>query len=276
MTDTQGSPSSAESNVQNGQGSPNAESAGVLPSEVPQQFVVESPNATPAVPEGQGESQGQNQQQTAAVVPDLAKHYQSIADQRQAEIYRLQQELQLKQTAQPQQGITENNPYDPQTDWWNALKWEQNRAAKEAAKSAAEQAMSGVLNFAKQQATLQQEMQWQQAHPNVDINLVKQWGQMNGVNSLDHAYTLMTLPNTIQSAQTQAANTAFNSFRQPQNVATPVRGGQQAGGTVQLSYEAMAKEYQESFGKAYETWSPALQKAFNQETARRADAGRTR
>lgn len=274
MTDTQGSPAPNESAAQ--QGSPVPESNGVLPNEVPQQFVVENPATPPAVPEPeQGQAQGQTQQQPTAVIPDMAKHYQSIADQRQAEIYRLQQELQARQAQTPQvQAGTETNPYDPQTDWFNAIKWEQNKAAREAAKSAADQAMNGVLQFAQQQAKIQEENRWQQAHPQVDINLVKQWGQMNGVNNLDHAFTLMTLPSTIQSVQNQAANTAFNQFRQPQNVATPVKGGQQAGGTIQLSYDAMAQEFASSNGRAYNQWSPALREAFDRETYRRAEGNR--
>lgn len=273
MDNTQGSQPNAESAVL-GQGSQMAESNVVLPNEVPQQFIVESPNATPAVPQEQGQPQGQNQQATPAVTPDLARHYQSIADQRQAEIYRLQQELQARQQQQATQVNTEQNPYDPNVDWWNAIKWEQNKAAERAAKLAAEQAMSGVLNYAQQQSRLQEEQRWQQAHPQVDINLVKQWGQMNNVHNLDHAYTLMTLPNTLQATQTYAAQTALKQYQQPQNPTTPIRGGQQPPSTVSLNYAAMAEEFNRTKGLAYNSWSPALQKAFDQETYRRSDSGR--
>jgi hypothetical protein len=265
METMQGSPDAGQSADQS-QGSPaKGQSATALPIEVPQQFIVpQAPDTTPAVPQEQGQSQGLPAQTIQADANELARlrNAQSIADQRQAEIYRLQQELQTRATPTPQQ---DKNPYDPQSNYEQWDEWRVNKIVERAVENQTKQ----LVTFAQRQQQQQQEITWQQAHPSVDINLVKQWGQINGVNNLDHAFTLMNLNNTLQTERTQAAQSAFNQFKQPQNVATPVRGGQQATGTINLSYEAMAKEYTESYGKAYEQWSPALRQAFDRETASR-------
>jgi hypothetical protein len=271
MDNPQGSPTPTESNAS--QGSNGAESNVVMPNEIPKQYVVETPTTAPAVPQEQGLPQGTTQQQTTAETPDLARHYQSIADQRQAEVYRLQQELQRVQTqTQAQQANSERNPYDPTTQY---EQWDEYRINKLLDKGISTYTKQ-LMDFAAQNQRQQQEQQWQSSHPSVDINLVKQWGQMNGVNNLDHAYTLMTLPNTFQAVQNQANKTAFNQFTQPQtqNVSTPTRGGQQAGGTIQLSYDAMAAEFANSKGRVYEQWSPELRRAFDTETYRRSDGHR--
>jgi hypothetical protein len=249
----------------------------MLPADV-QKYVVETPNAPPNTLDGQGQVQGQSQPQTQqqGLQQSEVAELQRKLNERQIEVYRLQQEQERlkQQQAQAPQQISQQNPYDPQTDWWNALKWETQQAANRAATESSERTAQRLLEYAQQQSVYQQEQQWAMAHPQVDINLVKGFAQMRGIRTLDDAYALMTLPNQIQSAQTHAAQTAFNQFRQPQNVATPVRGGQQAGGTVQLRYEDMARDFQESYGRAYESWSPELKKAFDAETYRRDQAKR--
>jgi hypothetical protein len=228
----------------------------VLPPEA-QQYVV-APATEPAnAPQAQAPAQEQPQ----TGVTEL----QRLLNQRQIENYQLQQQLQAQQQAQQQAPRPDTNPFDPTTQWEQWDSWRMQKAINDAVQTNTRQ----LASFAQQQYQQQEEMKWQQAHPTVDINLVKEWGQQNGVNNLNHAFTLMTLPNAIQTAQTNGAQQAFQQFQQPTNVPAALRGSQTAGGQAGLSYEAMAKDFQATNGRVYESWHPDLRKAFDQETAKR-------
>lgn len=196
---------------------------------------------------------------------------QRIANEKQVLAYQLQQELDRirnTQTQAPQANVQNQNPHDPNTDWAGWMRYEQQQAAR----LAAQETTSRLLEYAQQQARVQQEMQWQQAHPNVDINQIKGFAQMRGIQNLDDAYMLYSLPSQMASLQTQAVNQTLNNYRQPQQQATPVRNGQSSGASVGLSYEKMASEFQATNGRAYEAWSPQLRDAFDKETFRREEA----
>ena len=257
------------------QGQPNAEPAAqqgqsltepaVVPAEL-QQFVVQTPNTTPA--ENQGEPQGEPEPQAGAIDP--AKHFQSLADQRQAEIYRLQQQL-LEVATRQQQPQVEKNPFDPQTQpeqYWDWKLDQKNRQLLDEARRLQREEFQTMI----QQAS---EMTWQQQHPNVDINSVKAFARSRGITQLDDAYTLMTLPTTLNNARRTAINQTYNTVRQPEAGAQPLRGVSGSGnGQIGLSFEKLAEEFNAKNGNV--NWPEGLMQAFQTEMYKRADAQRKR
>lgn len=243
----------------------------VLPTDL-QKYVAEPANAdanstSQAPPQAPVQAQNQPMQSTEQTrIAEL----QRIANEKQVMAYQLQQELdRLRNTQQAQPQVAQNqNPHDPNTDWAGWMRYEQQQAAR----LAAQETTSQLLQYAQQQARVQQDIQWQQSHPNVDINQIKGFAQMRGISNLDDAYTLYSLPSQIASVQTQAVNQTLNNFRQPTQMATPVRNGQSSNATVGLSYEKMASEFQATNGRAYESWSQPLRDLFDKETYRREEA----
>lgn len=266
------------------QGTIDVGSATLTP-EVIQKYGVEPSSSPSAAPEAQGGANGQVQQQ-GQPEPD-AKHFQSLADQRQAENLRLQRqvdqlmEMQQKVILQQQESSQPKNPFDAATqpnDYWN---WQFENAATKAARLAAEESRKASREEMVQMFQTSYEQQWQAQHPQVNIEVVKAFQNQRGIRDINDAYTLMTLPQqTAQIAQTQA-QAALNQFRQPQNQgASPLRGSGQAPVQPQLSYEKLAIDFQNTNGSAYDTWPKHLQEAFDKETNLRsaalAQAGRKR
>jgi len=231
----------------------------------PSPYLPDDPNA----PSQPGVVQGQPA--NAQPVFDPAKHFQSIADQRLADNLRLQQENERLKSQVPQgaQAI-QANPYNPQTEWPAWIKFENLAAARQASQETA-QAVRQEFQGMFQQAT---EAQWVQAHPNVDINAVKAFMQVRRVGNMDDAYTLMTLPNQLAQAQSQASQQAINQFRQPNLGATPIRGAQNMGSPIQaqLSYAKLAAAYVAD-PRVADTWPQEVKDAFDRETNLRGQAG---
>lgn len=220
-----------------------------------------------------------------AQVPPTSQPMQSVEDkriadfqrelnQRQIALYQAQQEIERLRQSQsiPQQQNQRNqNPHDPNQDWASWLRWENQQAAEMAAQRTREE----IMGLAREQARIQQETQWAMAHPNVDINQVKAFASMRGVTNLDDAYTLMTYPTQMASVQQQATMQTIQNYQRPQTMATPVRGGQSAG-TVSLSYEKLAADFQNTNGLAYNSWPKELQNAFDRETFQRQEVASRR
>lgn len=260
----QAPPSTPEADAM--QAPPAQEANAGLPADV-QQFVVQQPaaegNAMQPPPQGQMSAQ----QRTEADA-----HWQKIAQERLVQQYQLQQEVErLRQESLARQQQTQSpnqNPYDANQDWQSWIKWEQQAAAR----VAAQEAISGIMGFAQQQAAIQQEQQWAAQHPNVDIMQVKAFQKMRGIQNMDDAYTLMTMPMMMNSVQTQAAQQTINQFRQPQVGASAVRAGQAEGQTL-LSYEGMLRAYNAN-PKVEDSWPQSIRDMFWKETYGRQAAGR--
>ena len=261
METPQGLGATAEPNSPSGQPQPQP-NAGVPQDVTP---YLPEPTATPTAP--QGVTQGQPQ---TAGTPDSV-HFQRIADQRQAEIFRLQQELERTKQTQVAPANANVNPHDPNTNWSEWLKFENRSALREATQAMQQQNQQWFMGMAQNAY----ESEWQKSHPNVSIQDVKAFGQANGISNIDHAFTIMTLPQyTAQVAQATQQST-LSQFSQPQVAANPVRPqGGASQGPVQLSYEAMATAYQQSNGAVYNQWSPELRRAFDRETNMRYEAKR--
>lgn len=248
-----------------------------------QEYMAEQPATQPAPQQADGQAQGQvNTNTQGTPETDAYKNLQSIYNKTVAEKLAIERQFQMmqQQLQQPQtqpQNQTPQNPYDPNTDWWNALKWEQRQAAKEAAIEASQGTMQNVLKYAQQQTQLQNEVQWQQAHPDADINQVKYFAQQRGISNLDDAYTILTLPQRTNQVITQTAQNMQQQFRQPNNGVSPIRTTSPAPMPTQgLSYEKMAAKFNETNGAVYDSWTPEMQQAFNKETFLREEALRNR
>lgn len=192
------------------------------------------------------------------------------------EVQLLQQQQAIEQTRQPQQPQSPTeNPYDYQTQFPAWQRWETQMAAR----IAAQESTQGIVQSLMQSSMQAAESQWQQAHPNIDINAVKAYAQINwGIRNvtpkvLDDAVSVMTQSGRIAQAQTQGAQNAINQFRQPQNAAQPVRA--QAGGTpipTEGSFEKDLEVYATNGMTPPPTWSKARIEAFDRELALRSQA----
>lgn len=182
---------------------------------------------------------------------------QAVIDRMQTQLLQTQQML-----SRPQSPTQEQNPFDPNSQGQDYWRWEMGNMAKQTA-TATRQELLGVL----EQASLrQQETQWANAHPQVNVESVKAFADQRGIRNLDDALTLMTLPQT----QTNIVSNAFQQFQRPQNSAQPLQGTQS--GVSQEMQGRFDKDYQEyvsSNGKVYEGWEPARRLAFDTEWRRR-------
>lgn len=221
---------------------------------------VATPNAAP-------EPQGEPTPTPTGGEPtfDAAKHFQSIAEQRQAEIYRLQQEQERMRSEmltlmQRVSAPTQQNPHDYTTNFpeWN--RWENQRLAEqiaEKAREASRQEFAGLIQRAS-------EMQWSQAHPEVDIAAVKAFAQQRGIQRLEDAYTVMKSQETLQTAFSTASAAALRQFQQPQSGASPIRGAEAAPVQSKVSFKETLEAW--SRNPAIEdTWSPEFKADFERE-----------
>ena len=174
---------------------------------------------------------------------------------------------------QPQQPAVAQNPHPPGTqEWWQA----EIRIGQE---TAAQKATQGIMQMLAQASQQQSEQQWQGKHPEADINTVKMWARMNmgfepqTDKALDQVYTLMTLPASMQTVQTNAVNQFYQQARQNPNTATPLRGSPAPAAPGKVSFEALAKAWNEN-PAIEKTWSPDLKAAFDQELQLRASLQR--
>ena len=246
-----------------------------------QQFIASQTPNVPATPE---DAQAQGQPAPAIEAqPDPVKDLQRIANERQVEIYKLQQQNQEAQQrllelmqGRIQQPQVEQNPYDYNMNPMEWFRWENQKVARDVARQASEEARRNTreeITALMQQA---QEFQWAQNHPGVDVSAVKAFARMNGIAdwNLEAAHRLMTYPAQInQVAQTQAQQ-ALQQFRQQPVGAQPLRGAQSAGNPqAGLRYDVLAKQFEDSNGLAYNSWPKEVQQAFDRETNHRYASG---
>lgn len=181
--------------------------------------------ATPAQPaQGQVPVQPVVQEQSAA-------YFQSEYNKALAKSYALEAELARYQQQPPQmqqQSQPQANPYDMATQYEPWLNWRDEQNRQRIVREVEERNQQWLGNLLQQT----QEAQWGQQHPGIDINMVKGWMRANGVSNINHAFTLMTLPQTLQ-ATAQAAITQQSPIRQ--QTAQPLRNTQSAA-SAQQSY----------------------------------------
>lgn len=250
--------------MEQNQGQPTEQPAAQAPPEKPadisglQQFLAE--------PEKPAAVQGQ-----PPVQPDPAVELLRLANQRQAQVEALTAEVQRLKN-QPPVDSQNKNPYDPQVDPWGWQRWENQTAARDAATQAAAQTLQVIMQQAQLMSQQNREAQWAQAHPGVDINLVKSFAEARRIGELDDAYTLMTLNQQVQGAVQQAQSGLLNQFRQPANVAQPVRAQGGQGAPVSLRFETMLEAYT-SNPNIENTWPPQLREAFHRELDMRVQTG---
>lgn len=248
------------------QGLPSQEPATSQGQGLPQQEPAGQIDLTPYLPDApQNPAVGQEPQGQPAAPPSDANqpHYQTLYNQTLAEKLALQQQLQaLTQASQPQTQQGDPRP-DPQTDWAGYLKWEIRSGQRELLQQFREEEKRNWQG-ALQQAS---DMEWARQHPNLDIGQVKAFAQARQIGNLDDAATLMTLPQMVNQVQRNASNQTMNNFRQPVTnpFAAPIRPGGGTQGPTQLVFAKLAQEYQETFGKAYESWTPDMRAAFDKE-----------
>ncbi len=203
------------------------------------------------------------QEPVAPAPEELARHFQSIADQRQALNYQLQAQVkqlqeQLSTRSAPQTDV-QKNPYDP-SNWTEWLRWETQAAAR----LASEQTAKMLIERAQEMQRVSAEAQWQAEHPNVDINAVKAFSQIRGIQSLDDAYIVMTQGQSMNAAAANAIQRTYNQIRQTPNAATPLRGQPAPGPQPKVSFEETLKRWNEN--PAIEnSWTPEFKNAFEQE-----------
>jgi len=225
---------------------------------------VVDPNASPASSDGQG------------AVPEDVQHQlrttQGAVDSLRAQLLQQQQMMQqMMQQREPQQTpAPTTNPYDPQTqstEWWR----HEIRMGQESAVQKAQQGMMQVIAQAAQQAA---EQQWQARHPETSVDMVKMYARMNmgfepqTDKALDMIYQLMTMPNQVQTAQTNAVNQFYSQARQPVNPATPLRGGPAPAAPGKVSFDDVLRQYAQN-PEIENTWSPEFRAAFEQELGAR-------
>lgn len=265
----------ANANVQ----APPAQDANVGLSADVQQFVVQQPN-TDANANVQAQPQGQANQQTP--LDSQTAHWQRVANEKQILAFQLQQEIDrirqenlARQNQPPQMQNVQQNPYNADTDWQSWMKWEQQAAAVSAAKNAAQETLQMVMGYAQQQQQAQAEQQWAMQHPGVDVMQVKAFQKMRGIQNIDDAYTLMSMPMMMNTVQNQAQQQTINQFRQPQVGANAIRSGSNVvdGQPIQLSFEKMAQAYSQN-PDIEKTWNPELRQVFWREVSARQGQGR--
>lgn len=177
------------------------------------------------------------------------KALQRELNRRQVENYQLQQQIeQMMQTQQQMmsrfQPQADENPYDYSTQFPQWQRWETQRAAQEANKQ--------LLMTLQSLAVQNSEQQWQAAHPDVNLGEVKafakmRWGAQNFTQQvLDDAYSLMTQSENINKVRNTTFNQTLNQFRNPNQAAVPMRGGQQTPVQPQLRLADLLKEYNRS------------------------------
>lgn len=246
---------------------------------------VPTPAQTPAAPPA--DNQGQAQGIQTQVDPVQQQHFQSLYNKTLAEKFALeeqlrkqtefQQQLLLQQKPQTQQ----TNPYDPNANWAQWIQWENREAARIAAETA-RQGFKEELNHYAQQAN---EFNWIQGHQ-VDMarlgitpDNIRAFNRMNNIpeGNFEVGWKLMTMPMVNTQVAQQAINQTVQQFQQPISGAQPLRGTQSVGaGSVQMKFSDLEKAFVESNGHAYDTWSPEVQKAFDNETYMRQQAERAK
>lgn len=196
-------------------------------------------------------------------LPDPARHFQSLADQRYAENLRLQKELfdlRMAMNSAPQ--TQRETPPDPATDWAGYIRWTNRELAREIK----EETRKEVMGQFQQMISTAQDAAWQQKHPNVDIQTVRAFAQVRGIRELDDALSLMEMQSSIQQVARQTAQSTLNSFRQPQSQAQPLRNTQAAPPPAQLRYDVLADEYVKTHGRVFDSWPKDIQDAFTRES----------
>jgi hypothetical protein len=180
------------------------------------QFMDIPPAPASAEPPVQGAVQGQD---------DSLRNIQSIADKRQAEIYKLQQtnELLMRQVLEAQKPVqAQGNPYDPNTNWPEWMRYETQQATRQAAEGARQATQEQNQIFMQNLA----ENAWVNQHPGVDVADIKAFNRQNGIAewNLDAGYKLLTMPNVMSGIAQAAQGQVMEQFRKPQTGAIPVRG----------------------------------------------------
>ena len=177
---------------------------------------------------------------------------------------------------QQSQSVQNQDPEPDRNDWAAWIQWQNAKLANKVSEDTERRVMGRFQSMIE----TAQEQAWQQKHPNVDISVVKGFAQMRGIRELDDAMALMEMQTNVQQVARQTAQQAFNSFRQPQTLAQPLRGTQSAPAPAQLRYDTLAKEFQESNGTVYNSWSPEIRAMFDRESnlreAQRAAGARQR
>ena len=203
-------------------------------------------------------------------VDENVQNLQRILNERTVAQYRLEQEVQAmrQQLAQQQQRPQDQAP-DPNTDpqgWWA---WRDKKLLSDARNAWKEELASQISTL----SAAQQEQQFLNTHPGVDLPTLKMFAQQRQIGNLDDAYTLLTLPQTQAQLTTQAFQTTANQFMRPA-AAQPVRGTQPAAQIPQASFERDAQDYIATNGRIADSWSPERRAAFDLEYKKREAAAR--
>lgn len=260
---------------------PSAQTTGFDGGELDTSAGVASPQVdTSAVPSDamQGGEQGVIEPVQAAP-EDVQRQIQSAVDRERAkwlaEKYALEQqlkqiqELQLAQLRQ-QQPAVERNPYDPQTEpdkWWKYEMESYGRRIVEESEKRWEQRIQNAIQQTQEMNWINQH-QAEMARQGITVDHIKAYNRMNGIPewNLDVGWKLMNLPSVVANVARQTQQQTINSIRQPQG-ANPVKNTMPASNiSGKYSYEKLAREFEETQGRCYNSWSKEIQDAFDEET----------
>jgi hypothetical protein len=243
---------------------------GVLSPEI-QNYVAEPTPNTPANPVG-APAQGQPEP-TQAVAPNPVAELQRKLNEKQIEVYQAQQAAQAAQQLLMQNQMAGNQikgdpEPDPQTNWSGWIQWNNRQTEARILGGVAKQQqewLNGLMASAN-------EVQFVNTHPDVNIQQLKSFAQMRGIQNMEDAYIVMTMPQALNGAAMNASQQTIQQFRQPTG-ATPLRTqGQTAPqGQVQVSYQKMAEAYAAN-PNVEQSWPPELKEMFWSQTYARKNS----
>jgi hypothetical protein len=242
------------------------EVAGTQPAENPAQVAPDltkymadpvAPATEPTVPQGQPAIQPEQEFVPKSQLNEYQKmHQERILEAQARERALLAQLNEIVNAVKPPPNVP-----DKVNDPIGYLEWKMAENQKQMAEEAKR------LYQAEFQQTIAQaqDMMWQQQHPNVDINLVKQFASQRGISRLDDAHALMTMNQQQATIAQNTAQQTLQQFRQPQGGAQPIRNNSQVPSpTGGLSFDKMLQDFNRNPG-VYDTWPEPIRAAFDKE-----------
>jgi hypothetical protein len=225
-----------------------------------QEIIVQTPGNEPTNP-SEVQVQPQTPEQNSVVELQRKLNERQIAEyqaqQRAEQAERLLQQIAIQRTPQ-------NDP-EPQllpdgSNWRQIQQWDLRQSEKRMMNTfeqTQKSFMDNLMNTA-------QEATFQQKYPDANIQQVKAFAQMRGIQYLEDAYTLMSMPTLMNNAALNGSKQTINQIRQP-NGAIPINS-RGATNPIQpestpVSFERMLQVYNVN-PDAADKWPPELKKMF--------------
>lgn len=129
--------------------------------------------------------------------------------------YRMRRlEEQYQQQMQPQNSNVYVDPKpDPNQDWEGYNRW----LIRQELAPITNQIQQSQRQFVEGLTREAEALTFKQRYPMADINEVRRFAQMRGIQLLEDAYAIMTLPETINGVRRNASQNTINQFRNTNN-----------------------------------------------------------